>query len=325
MAKGREFLASGQVKDALAHFGHLSWDEKSAKNYRELRNEMIAAAKKYVQGSNMWPTRLLMEFVVEREPDCYVANFTLARAYVKQKKIDAAGQRYFSAFKLIAAKDATTWLSSHRDELGELSGKAKSSLGDLFASFAEERYGKSNAQARTLAKEALNFTGNTSAEGHLVFGRILLAEGDTAKGLDHIRKYTDSPKAFPNYSVGLDLEAYLQKLQEKGDLYSRIALKRARAAKRAFNKHQFDVSEKLYKQIAARFPKIKASVSHYFVSAGARVLKQKRYTLAKQLLEVSLSFNPKNEKTHKYLADYYIDKGNLTKAKAHYTKALGKL
>ena len=318
-------LGAGKVKDALAHLGHLPWNEKSAQKYRDLRNEMITAAKKYVQGTNMWPARLLMEFVIEREPRSYVANFTLARAYVKQNKIDAAGQRYFTAFKLIAAKDATTWLSSHRTELGKLSGKAKGSLGELFATFAAKRYGKNNTQARVLAKEALNFTGNASIEGHLIFGRILLAAGETAKGLDHIRKYTDSPKAFPNYSVGLDLEAYLQKLQAKGDLYSRIALKRARAAKRAFNKHQFEVSEKLYKQIAVRFPKIKASVSHYFVSAGARVLKQKRHSLAKQLLDVSLSFNPKNQKTHKYLGDYYLEKGNLPKAKAYYTKALGKI
>ena len=318
-------MAAGKVKDALSHLGHLAWNEKNAKNYRALRNELVATGKKFLSGTNMWPTRLLMEFVVVREPQCTVANFTLARAYVKQKKTEAAGQRYFTAFKTVTAADAPNWLASHRSELTQLSGKAKVSLGILFATYAQQRYGKYNKQARSLAKEAINFAGGAAPEANFVLGRLLLAEGDTQKGLEQIRIYTNSSKAFPNYSVGLDLEDYLNKLHKKGDLYSRIALKRARAAKRAFNKHQFDVSEKLYGQIAARFPKIKISVSHYFMSAGARVLRQKRYSLAAQLLNVSLSFNRNNVKTHKYLGDYYLERGNPSKAKAHYTSALGKL
>jgi tetratricopeptide (TPR) repeat protein len=323
--KGKDLIASGMVKDGLEYLEKTDWNEKNKAEYRELRDYMVTAASSYLDKQSLWPSRLLMEFVSNREPTCTKATFVLAKTYLEQKKIEAAGNTYLAGFKSLAAGDYLDWLKSTRDELVQLDYKGKLAIGELLAQMAEETFSTSPSVAKILSKEALNFSGDKSMTGHFIFGRVLLSEGNEAEGWGHIKIYASNNETVNFKKPAVDLEQYLEGLEAQGDLNSQIALKRAQMAKRAFNQHQFATSKKLYSQICKTFPAIRACVSYYFMTAAARLMSRGENEKARELLVISVRFDESNLEASKLIGDTWLEEGNFEKVKIYYTQALGKL
>ena len=325
ISSGLKLVKAGKVKDGLVYLSKTDWNEKNKAGYRNLRDELLDSANNYLSKKSFWPSRLLMEFVVLREPTFTGGTFTLAKTYLAQGKKETAAKTYEDGFKTLAPGDYLDWLKLTRDELIRLKPDGKFLLARLFAEMAEKLVDVDGSSSKELAKESLNFSGGKSLKGHYIFGLNLIRKGNLSKGYNHVRIYAAKSGVADFAQPSVDLEEYLEKLRVKGDVYSQIALKRAKMAKRAFNLHQYSTSKKLYSQICKSFPAIRPCVSYYFLSAGARLLGDGRTKEARELLVISIRFDDMNKKASRLLAESYLDENNFEKAKIYYTQALGKL
>ncbi len=335
---GRAPSLEERVAAAVAKGSGLSQLQREASDPRKARRIVAACASWFERrfrkaGGNGKPSAAraaavrraasLMRKVVETLKDDSKAAFLLAALQVRAGRKDEAAAAFAHAFSTLLPEHVPEWFDSYSPEISMLPPRARFRCAGVIFAKACALYRSSRIdEAFRVAKSLLDLTGGRHEAGHYLVARISLERGELKKALWHFREATRTGRLFTDYKAGEPLHEFFSRLSaRKDDITAQVSLKWYRGAMKAFNNHLFDTSRELFDKIVNRYPGLRQSISHYFMENGARLYRQKRYSLALRVLKVSYRFNEYNRWANKYLADCYISLGEYKKAKFHYLKA----